>query len=231
MCIWIHMTVQILHRDDLQRGGFAGLREHRLVMNPKIFGSSEPGTWPGIGNFVYLADAKFVPNGETRLHPHKEIDVISVVVKGRIEHRGTLEEGNVLHANQVQVQRAGGEGFAHNEVNPDDKENRMIQLWVTPEKPGEPAGYKLYELQQGKLIRVYGGSDVQKETFPSKTVMDVGLLDAGQEIEIDGKFMAYLTLGGGMMDGENVRGGDLVKGNDLKFRASDETQIIIITQS
>ena len=37
------------------------------------------------------------------------------------------------NTNQVQVQRAGGEGFVHNEVNPDDKENRIIQMWVTPE--------------------------------------------------------------------------------------------------
>ena len=83
-----------------------------------------------------LADAKFFPNGETHLHPHKEIDVISVIAEGRISHKGTLEEGTILHVNQVQVQRAGGEGFAHNEVNPDNKENRMIQLWVTPEKSG-----------------------------------------------------------------------------------------------
>lgn len=224
------MVLQILHRDDLKRGGFAGLREHRLVMNPQVFGSSEQGTWPGIGNFVYLADAKFIPNGETHLHPHKEIDVISVVVEGRIEHKGTLEEGNILQTNQVQVQRAGGEGFAHNEVNPDDKENRMIQLWVIPEKSGESAGYKLYELQQGKLIRVYGGSNEQKKTFPSKTVIDVGLLDAGQEIKIDGEFIAYLTLGGGTIDGKIVKDGDLVKGNNLKFQTSDETQIIIINQ-
>lgn len=177
-----------------------------------------------------MADAKFIPNGETHLHPHKEIDVISVVVEGRIEHKGTLEEGNILQTNQVQVQRAGGEGFAHNEVNPDDKENRVIQLWAIPEKSGESAGYKLYELQQGKLIRVYGGSNEQKKTFPSKTVIDVGLLDAGQEIKIDGEFIAYLTLGGGTIDGKIVKDGDLVKGNNLKFQTSDETQIIIINQ-
>ena len=80
----------------------------------------EPGTWPGLGNFVYLADAKFIPNGETHLHPHKEIDVISVIVKGRISHEGTLEQGKTLEKNHVQVQRAGGQGFTHNEVNPDD---------------------------------------------------------------------------------------------------------------
>lgn len=43
------MALTILHRDDLPEGGFAGLKEHRLVMDPKLFGSgANPGTWPGI---------------------------------------------------------------------------------------------------------------------------------------------------------------------------------------
>ena len=98
------MSLEILRRDDLQLGGFAGLKEHHLVMDPKVFGSfADSGSWSGIGNFVYLADVKFIPKGETHLHPHKEIDVISVVVDGRIFHEGTLEEGNVINTNQVQV--------------------------------------------------------------------------------------------------------------------------------
>lgn len=221
------MALQVLHRDDLKLGGFAGIREHRLVIDPKVFGSNDSGAWPGIGNFVYLADAKFIPNGETRLHPHKEIDVISVIVDGRISHKGTLEEGNTIEANHVQVQRAGGEGFAHNEVNPDNKENRMIQIWVTPEKQGEPAGYKLYSLQQG-TTRVYGGDENQDKTFASKTTLDVGLVDAKQTISFDGEFIAYVTVGNGLLNGEKVSDGDLIRGNDMKFQAQSDSQIIIV---
>ncbi len=73
--------MDILHRDDLPRGGFAGLREHRLVMDPSAFGTrADPGTWAGIGKFIYLADARFLPKGETGMHGHKEVDVISVMV-------------------------------------------------------------------------------------------------------------------------------------------------------
>ena len=49
-------TVEVLHRDDLPLGGFAGLREHRLVMDSKASGHRvNPQAWPGIGSFVYLA--------------------------------------------------------------------------------------------------------------------------------------------------------------------------------
>jgi len=89
------MSLQILHRDDLKLGGFAGIREHRLVVDPQVFGNNASGAWPGIGNFVYLADAKFIPNGETHLHNHKEIDVISVIIEGRIAHEGTIGRAHV----------------------------------------------------------------------------------------------------------------------------------------
>ena len=220
--------IKVLHRDDLKLGGFAGIREHRLVVDPKVFGNNDSGAWSGIGSFVYLADARFIPNGETHLHPHREIDVISIVVDGRISHEGTLQQGRTIESNQVQVQRAGGEGFAHNEVNPDYTENRMIQIWVTPEKSGEPAGYKSYSLQQGRVTRVYGGNDDQGNTFASKTVLDVGLVDANQTVFLDGEFIAYVTRGSGMLDKQNVADGDLVRGHDAKFQAETDSQIIIV---
>ena len=100
------MNLEILHRDDLPVGGFAGLKEHHLVVCRKVGGSSR--TFDGIGSFVYLADARFVPKGETRLHPHHELDVISLMFEGRVAHEGSLEHEQDIIANQVQVQRSGG---------------------------------------------------------------------------------------------------------------------------
>ena len=224
------MTLQVLHRDDVKLGGFAGIREHRLVIDPRIFGNNDSEAWSGIGNFVYLADAIFIPNGETHLHPHKEIDIISVIVDGRISHKGTLGEGNIVESNQVQVQRAGGEGFLHNEVNPDEKENRMIQMWITPEKSGESAGYKSYSLQQGQITRVYGGDENQDDTFASKTILDVGLVDARQIISFDGEFIAYVSMGNGILNGQKVTNGDLLRGNDMEFHAETDSQIILVRE-
>lgn len=221
------MSLQILHRDDLKLGGFAGIREHRLVVDLQVFGNNDSGAWPGIGNFVYLADAKFIPNGETHLHNHKEIDVISVIIEGRIAHEGTLQEGNIIESNQVQVQRAGGEGFAHNEINLEDKENRIIQMWVTPERAGQSTDYKSYTLKQG-VTRVYGGNSNQDETISSSTIVDIGLIDANKTISFDGEFLAYVTVGNGILNGEKVSNGDLIRGNDVTFQAESNSQIIIV---
>ncbi|NOX91259.1 MAG: pilus assembly protein [Gammaproteobacteria bacterium] len=225
--------MEILHKADLPEGGFAGLKEHRMVKGAAAFGSdaNSDGSWPSLGHFVYLADARFMPRGETRMHKHLEIDVISVMVDGNISHQGSMGHGENLCRNDVQVQRAGGEGFSHNEINPDDHENRMIQLWVLPEQSGQAASYKVYRPGAGSLTHIYGGEDTTNNAFPAKTHIDVALLDAEQKIEIPAVFLAYLTRGTGIANGENIRDGDLIRGNSLKFEAREPVQLIVIYTS
>ena len=222
--------IQLLKRDSLPEGGFAGLKEHRLVKEPKLFGSQEnnDGSWPGLGKFVYLADARFMPHGETHMHNHHEIDVISVLVDGRISHEGSLEHGKDLTQNQVQVQRAGGEGFSHNEINPDDDWNRMIQLWVLPEQAGQAADYKVYQPALGELTRIYGGSETNRADFPAKTLIDIALLEKGQNVEVNEPFLAYITRGKGIANGGEIADGDLIRGDSLTFEASNDVQIIVV---
>lgn len=225
----VEEATQILHRDDLPLGGFAGLKEHRLVMDERAWGRhKQAAAWNGIGNFVYLADARFIPHGETGLHPHHEIDVISVVVEGRIAHGGSLGDGQDLSPPDVQVQRAGGEGFSHNEVNPDDTTNRMLQLWVLPEQRGEAAGYKVYQPKLGDVTRVYGGEPGQEATFASRTTIDVALLRTAQTVTFDGPLLAYVSRGQGVANGRDVVDGDLIRADKLEFTAHDEVQLTIV---
>lgn len=222
--------MNILHRDSLPLGGFAGVREHQLVKAPQVFGpaANRDHSWPGLGSFVYLADARFTPKGETGMHPHHEVDVISVMVEGRIAHQGSLEHGQELRTGGVQVQRAGGEGFTHNEVNPDDEWNRMIQLWVLPETPGQAADYRYYQPRSGQLSRVYGGNAEQEQTFTSHTQLSVATLEAGQRIEVQGRFLVYFTRGSGKANGQAVSDGDLMRDVDLEFIADNDVQLIVV---
>ena len=223
--------MKILKRDSLAEGGFAGLKEHRLIKDPRLYGSQEnydDDSWPGLENFVYLADARFMPHGETRMHSHHEIDVITLMVDGNIQHEGSLESGKDLSRNDVQVQRAGGEGFSHNEINPDGNWNRLIQLWALPEVAGQAASYKVYRLVNGELTRIYGGGNNGGADFPSKTKIDVALLSNGQQIEVDGPFLCYISRGKGIANNKPVQDGDLIRGSSIKFEANEDVQLIVI---
>lgn len=220
--------LNILQRDSLPLGGFAGLKEYQLIKNPQVFGktTNKDGSWSGLGRFVYLADARFMPHGETQMHDHLEIDVISIMVEGNINHQGSMGHGQDLKANDVQVQRAGGEGFSHNEVNPDAKYNRMVQIWALPEIANQPASYKIYKLQESKLTRIYGGDS--DHDFPSNTIIDVTLLKTGQEVEVNGHFIAYITRGKGIANQKKIEEGDLISDDSLHFSALDNVQLILI---
>lgn len=226
--------MKILHRDDLSRGGFAGIEETRVVTDSQLFTRKRPETSEGLGRFVYLADAEFMPLGETGMHRHKEIDVISVMIDGRVSHSGSLEHGKSLEAGDVQVQKAGGEGFSHNEKNPDPTKNRMIQLWALPEESGQLAAYKYYTPNQQGMTRIYGGSKTQTETFDSSITIDILRLKATDEIELPEETLCYVTQGqvvfNEFTDKYPASEGSLIRGNSLELQAMTDSQIIIISQ-
>jgi redox-sensitive bicupin YhaK (pirin superfamily) len=221
--------MEILIRDKLPGSRFAGVREHRLVTDPRAFGVGiTEGAWPGFGNLVYLADARLIPGGATGLHDHHEIDVISLMVEGRIQHEGSLEHGQTLQPNEVQVQRAGGAGFSHNEVNPDPTPNRLIQMWVLPEKRGEAPGYRHYVLNRNGLTRVYGGVAEQDLNFPGDTLIDIAALDSGQSMDIGVPFLAYLVRGRGFANEAPVEAGTLLRGDRATFDCADAAQLVLV---
>lgn len=60
--------------------------------------------------------------------------------------------------------------------------------------------------------------------------MDVGLLSPNQKITLNGKFIAYLVKGSGIANENLISDGDLIRGNDLEFQVSVNTEIILIQE-
>jgi redox-sensitive bicupin YhaK (pirin superfamily) len=212
--------MNILSRDSLPRGGFSGIRETRLIADTKIGGRAN--TWDGLGSFVYLADARYLPYGESGMHPHLEVDVITIMLEGRLSHEGSMEHGQSMVANQVQVQRAGGEGFEHNEINPDESRTRLLQVWALPEASGSAAGYKIYDTNDGNLHRIYGGNKAQTKQFDSHTVIDTGLVNKGFQVKQKGEVMVYVVNGEAMVNGKLLKDGDLIRAQDLELLVISE---------
>lgn len=221
--------MQVLNYQQLTHGGFAGLEERRFVMDSRVFGERQlPNTVEGLGNFVYLADANYLPYGETRMHSHKEIDVISVMAEGDIHHEGSLEHGGNLTEGEAQVQRAGAEGFAHNEVNPHASQNQLLQIWVLPDEHGEAADYKIYRPKLGELTHIYGGAKDQDKTMYSNTSISMVNALKGQHFSHQGEVMLYLSKGEITVNGQTIAPRSLVRDSTgLSIEVtSDNSQLI-----
>ncbi|WDD98760.1 pirin family protein [Thalassomonas actiniarum] len=232
--------MKIISRDTLALGGFAGIREHRLVTDSRIFAErKKPEASEGLGSMVYLADAQYNPKGESGMHPHSEIDVISVIIEGRVSHKGSMEHGKNLVAGDVQVQRAGGEGFDHNEINPDNSKNRMLQVWALPETKGQPASYKFYTPKLGGVTRIYGGDKTQTETFDSHTMIDIIHLKAGNSMALADEQLSYVITGQATFyepkdSNDNsvhqAQEGNLIRSMDAKVTATHDLHMLVVSQ-
>ncbi len=212
---------------DLPQGGFDGIVEKRLVMSPRVMPSAGPRTdiSHGFGDLVYLAMGHFQPNDGARMHPHQDIDIVTVVLSGAIAHAGSLGDGTVIHASGVQVQRAGT-GMQHLEISADDRKAEFVQIWFLPPKRGYTPDYQNFELPVGALTTVLGGEC--KACFDNNMTCHVGTLTKGNTLDVAQPFLVVITEGEGVANGKPIAKGDLIEGDALALEATSDLGVVVV---
>jgi quercetin 2,3-dioxygenase len=81
------------------------------------------------------------------MHGHRDMEIVTYVISGALEHRDSLGNGGILRAGEVQRMTAGT-GIRHSEFNPSaDEPVHLYQIWLLPERTGLTPSYEQKEVE------------------------------------------------------------------------------------
>jgi redox-sensitive bicupin YhaK (pirin superfamily) len=114
-------------------------------------------------------------------HPHRDMEILTYVLDGKLEHRDSMGNGSVIAPGDVQYMSAGT-GVMHSEFNPSKEPLRLLQIWMVPEKRGLKPTYDQknfsVEEKRGKLRLVAspdgadGSVKIRQDNSLYATVLD-----------------------------------------------------------
>jgi quercetin 2,3-dioxygenase len=83
-------------------------------------------------------------------HPHRDMEIITYIVEGELQHKDSMENGSVIRPGEIQYMSAGS-GVTHSEFNPSEaKDTHLLQIWIVPNEKSAVPRYDQKKIQRKK---------------------------------------------------------------------------------
>ncbi|WP_206441415.1 pirin family protein [Streptomyces boncukensis] len=156
------------------------------------------------------------------LHPHRDVEIVTWVAEGELEHRDSTGQTSLVRPGDVQRLSAGS-GVRHTERNAGAGPLRFVQMWLVPGEFGTPPEYEV----------VHGIADNTPFALPrTDAVLHVRRLAAGARTAVPDAAWAYVHVvrGQAVLDGATLRTGDAARIADahaLEARAETDAELLM----
>ena len=171
----------------------------------------------GFRSLRVINDDTVAPGGGFPTHSHRDMEIVSYIVAGELEHRDSLGTGSVIQPGEVQRMSAGT-GVTHSEYNPSQSAPvRFLQIWILPERQGLAPSYEQRRFggegarDRLRLVASRDGRD-GSVTVHQNAALYLSQLGPGAEVEhalADGRHAWVQVVRGGIeLDGEMLSEGD-----------------------
>jgi redox-sensitive bicupin YhaK (pirin superfamily) len=179
------------------------------------FGTYLDPNWMGFRKLRVINEDRIAAKGGFDTHPHRDMEIMTFVMSGQLEHRDTMGNHAVIKPGEIQVMSAGT-GIKHSEFNKScSEEVHMLQIWIEPNqkclKPNyEQFKYTAKDSELTLLASEAGGEGVA--TISQDINVSIGKFSGDHEIKLNIKKYYWIQIisGTALINKINLAAGDAV---------------------
>jgi len=173
------------------------------------------------------------------MHPHRDMEIVTYVLEGELEHRDSLGNGEVLRPGEFQRMTAGT-GIRHSEFNPSKSDPvHLYQIWLLPRAKGLPPGYEQRQIpaaeRDGRLRLVASPDGAEGSlTIQQDARIYLGNLHEGQQLtqllNPEGHGWLQVLRGSMTLGGDALHAGDgvtIINEASLLLKADAASEVML----
>ncbi len=194
--------------------------------------------WMGFSSLRVINDDLVLPGMGFGTHPHRDMEIITYILSGSLEHKDSMGNGRVIRTGEVQYM-AAGTGVQHSEFNPSkDEAVHLLQIWIMPDQKSVKPRYaekSLKDATPGKLhlVTSKAGRDGSIAIHQDADLW-LGKLGAGDRVthKLASGRSAWVHVAEGevTLNGKSLSGGDAAavsKESTLELSATKPAQVLL----
>jgi len=226
---------------ELRKAGDRGYADHGWLKSFHSFSFADyyDPAHVEFGPLRVINEDRVRPGAGFGTHGHRDMEILSYVLEGELEHKDSMGNGSIIRPGDVQRMSAGT-GVLHSEYNPSHENGvHFLQIWIQPRERGIAPGYEQKRFEDAekrgrfRLIASPDGAD-GSVTIHQDARVYAGLFDASEtgrhEIANGRSAYVHVARGSASVNGHLLRAGDALKFIDTErvvLRDAHDAEVIL----